>query len=186
MPHVLQDAAPTPQNLANVFSAADSTSSHESSQSLTHHNDWRHSTRIQQSILACGKSTEESSHALTLALKDKSVQDVIISQTGAIIPCEFAMAMHHQQQKSKVLAVAQQSNGNSCKQTTDCKMFVATNLVTIVTSPEKKTQKDELFGIQCYLPPSLCVMGMVILNVNHIEKCTESQLAKFVGVSLSL
>jgi hypothetical protein len=142
--HVL-DAAPTPQNLSHVFSE-DSVSGNESSQSKSYTTAWRQSKSIQQSILSCGNSNEDRSRALTIALKHKSLKD-IVAQAGAIIPKEYVTAIHHQKQQTKMIAVAK-SNGNLRRQTEDRKTFVINNLVSIVSSPGTKGQKHELNGFQ--------------------------------------
>eukprot|EP00978_Attheya_sp_CCMP212_P041629 scaffold240978_cov74-Attheya_sp.AAC.1 len=124
--HVL-DAAPTPQNLSYVFSE-DSLSANESSQSKSYTTAWRQSKSIQQSILACD----------------------IAAQAGAIIPKEYATAIHHQQQQTKMIAVAK-SIGNCRKIAEDRKAFITTTLVSMVSSPGKKASKHELDGIQSIL-----------------------------------
>eukprot|EP00978_Attheya_sp_CCMP212_P012464 scaffold31102_cov31-Attheya_sp.AAC.1 len=127
--HVL-DAAPTPQNLSHTTA-------------------WRQSKSIQQSILACGNSNEDRSRALTIALKHKSLKD-IVAQAVAIIPKEYATAIRHQQQQTKMIAVAK-SIGNCRKIAEDRKAFITTTLVSMVSSPGKKATKHELDGIQSIL-----------------------------------
>eukprot|EP00978_Attheya_sp_CCMP212_P013313 scaffold33437_cov68-Attheya_sp.AAC.8 len=137
--HVL-DTTPTPQNLSHIF-LEDSLSANESSQSTSYTTAWRQSKSIQQSILACGNSNEDRSHALTIALKHKSLKD-IVAQAGAIIPKEYATAIHHQQQQTKMIAVAK-SIGNCHKIAEDYKAFI--------TTTGKKATKYELDGIQSIL-----------------------------------
>ena len=78
------ETAPTPQNSSPVFSK-DSLEANKSSYRKSCSTDWSHSKSIQQSILSCVNSNEDHSHDLTIALRHKSLKD-IVSKAGAIIP----------------------------------------------------------------------------------------------------
>eukprot|EP00978_Attheya_sp_CCMP212_P034636 scaffold146167_cov65-Attheya_sp.AAC.1 len=166
--HVL-DAAPTPQNVSHVFSE-DSVSANESSRSKSYMTAWRQLKSIQQSILSCGNSNEDRRCALMIALKHKSLKNMF-AQAGAIISKEYTTAIHHQKQQTKMIAVAK-SNGNSRKQTEDCKTFVTTNLVSIVSPPGKKGQKHKLKGIQsilgCSRSTAQCTRNRVSAKRAHL------------------
>eukprot|EP00978_Attheya_sp_CCMP212_P042163 scaffold252519_cov39-Attheya_sp.AAC.1 len=97
-------------------------------------------------ILLLGGNQRDRSRALTIALKHKSLKD-IVAQAGAIIPKEYTTAIHHQQQQTKMIAVAK-SIGNCRKIAEDCKAFITTTLVSMVSSSGKKASKHELDGIQ--------------------------------------
>ena len=88
------EAAPNPQNLSRVFSE-DYVEANESNHRKSYSTARRHSKIIQQLILSCGKFNEDSSHALTISLRQKSLKD-IVSQAGDIIPTEYSTAIHHQ------------------------------------------------------------------------------------------
>ena len=77
-------SAPTPQNLSHVLSE-DYVEVNESSHSKSYSNAWSNSKSIQQSILSFGSYSEDHSCVLTIALKHKSLKD-IVDQMGYILP----------------------------------------------------------------------------------------------------
>ena len=138
------EAAPPTQNLSHVFSE-DYVEANESSHRKSYSTAWRHSKSIQKSILSYGKYNEDSSRSLTISLIHNYLKD-IVSQAGSITPTEYSTAI----QQTKMITVAK-SNGNCRKQTEHSKTFVTTNLVSIVSSPRKKSKKHELDDIQSIL-----------------------------------
>ena len=97
------EAASTPKKLSCIFSE-DSVEDNEFSNSNTYHTDWRHSKSIQKSILSCGKSNEDCSCALTIALKQNLLK-YIVAQAGDIVLKDFATSIYYQKQQTKIIAV---------------------------------------------------------------------------------
>ena len=69
-----------------------------------------------------------------------------MSVTGTIFPKRYANVITQHKQKKKILSHAT-SIGNKRKQTEDRKTFVISNIVSIVTSPSKKTDQNEVITI---------------------------------------
>ena len=65
--------------------------------------------------------------------------------TGTILPKRYANVITRHEQKKLSHAT---SVGNKRKQTEDIKTFVISNIVSIVTSPSKKTDHNESHTIQ--------------------------------------
>eukprot|EP00978_Attheya_sp_CCMP212_P040503 scaffold221557_cov61-Attheya_sp.AAC.1 len=82
----------------------------------------------------------------------------IVAITGAIVPKQFASALHQQEQKAKLLQCAT-STGSKHKQTDDRQSFV--NHVSILSvlnssdSPMKNKDKHEVVGVQQLLKCSI-------------------------------
>ena len=67
--------------------------------------------------------------------------------TGTILPKLYANVITRHKQKKKILSHAT-SVGNKRKKTEDRKTFVISNIVSIVTSPTKKTDHNEVNTIR--------------------------------------
>ena len=67
--------------------------------------------------------------------------------TGTILPKLYANLITRHEQKKKIFSHAT-SVGNKRKQTEDRKTFVISNIVSIVSSPSKKTDHNEVNAIQ--------------------------------------
>ena len=67
--------------------------------------------------------------------------------TGTIFPKQYANVVTRHKQRKKILSHAT-SIGNKRKQTEDRKTFVISNIVSIVTSPSKKTDHNEVIVIR--------------------------------------
>ena len=67
--------------------------------------------------------------------------------TGTIFPKRYANAITRHEQKVKILSHAT-SIGNKRKQTEDRNTFVISNIVSVVKSPSKKTNHNEVNAIQ--------------------------------------
>ena len=66
--------------------------------------------------------------------------------TGTIFPKQYANVITRHEQKKRILYHAK-SVGNKRKQTEDRKTFVISNIVSIVTSPSKKTDQNEVNAV---------------------------------------
>ena len=75
---------PNQQKISHVFSKY-SVEANESSHSNKYQTALSHSKSIQQSILSFGSYSEDHSCVLTIALKHKSLKD-IVDQMGYIVP----------------------------------------------------------------------------------------------------
>ena len=67
--------------------------------------------------------------------------------TGTILPKRYANVITRHEQKKKILSHAT-SIGNKRKQTEDRKTFVISNIVSIMSSPSKKIDQNEVNSIQ--------------------------------------
>ena len=86
--------------------------------------------------------------------------------TGAIYPQKYANAINrHEQNKYYATSV-----GNKRKQTEDRKTFVVSNIVSIVSSPSKKADQNEVNKIkdllQCIMASVSCRGKRLLQNVN--------------------
>jgi hypothetical protein len=90
---------PLAQDLSNIFAASSSTSSMNKS-SLEYKHAWRKAQKIKLAILAAGDTPEACSQSLSIALNHASLTP-IVSITGAIVPRQFASALHQQERKRK-------------------------------------------------------------------------------------
>jgi hypothetical protein len=81
----------------------------------------------------------------------------IVALTGAIVPRQFASALHQQAQKTKLLQFAT-SNGSKRKQTDDRQSFVNVSILSVLNSsnsPSKNKDKHEVHGVQQLLQCSI-------------------------------
>ena len=101
---------------------------------------------IRSSILSSGKITDARSISLYIALNHKE-NAYIMEVNGTIFPKQYANVITQHEQKKKILSHAT-SVGNKRKQTEDRKTFFISNIVSIVTSPTKKTDHNEVRIIQ--------------------------------------
>ena len=69
--------------------------------------------------------------------------------TGTILPKQYANVITWHKQKKKLSHAT--SIGNKRKQSEDRKTFVVSNIVSIVTSPSKKTDHNEVIAIRYQL-----------------------------------
>ena len=67
--------------------------------------------------------------------------------TGTIFPKQYANVITRHEQKKKILSHATYV-GNKQKQIEDRKTFFISNIVSIVSSPSKKTDQNEVNAIQ--------------------------------------
>ena len=98
-----EEEPPLPQDLTNVFEAAD-LSSRSSSKSSQYKSDWHKAKKIRASILSAG-AHDDCSRALSIALNHKDISP-IITKTGAIVPQEYAGVLQQYKQKKKMIADA--------------------------------------------------------------------------------
>eukprot|EP00978_Attheya_sp_CCMP212_P028595 scaffold99190_cov42-Attheya_sp.AAC.2 len=123
---------PSPQDLSNVFAASAI-----------------HSSIDRTSILAAGDTPEACSQSLSIALNHALVTP-IVAITGAIVPRQFASALHQQAQKTKLIKCAT-SIGSKRKQTDDRQSFVNVSILSVLNSsnsPSKNKNKHEVHGVQ--------------------------------------
>ena len=89
--------------------------------------------------------------------------------TDTIFPKQYANAITRHEQKKTILSHAK-SVGNKQKQTEDRKTFFISNIVSIVSSPSKKTHQNEVNSIQDFLQCSrsnaYCQKKQLLKNVN--------------------
>ena len=136
---------PPPQDISNVFSAAD-VLSHSSSDSDKYKRAWLKAKVIRSSILYSGECPDACSRALSIALYHKEISSNM-AVTGAIFPKIYANAITRHEQKIKIFSNST-SIGNKRKQTEDRKTFFVSNIVSIVLSPTKKTGQNKVNTIQ--------------------------------------
>jgi hypothetical protein len=139
---------PLAQDLSNIFAASSSTSSIDKS-SPEYKHAWRKAQKIKLAILAAGDTPEACSQSLSIALNHATLT-TIVTITGAIVPRQFASALHQQVQKTKMLECAT-SDGSKRRQTEDKQSFVYVSLLSVVhssTSPSKTKDTNEAEGIR--------------------------------------
>ena len=136
---------PPPHDISNVFAAAD-LSYQSSYDSVKYKCAWHRAKGIRSYILSSGESPDTQSRALSIALNHREIAS-IVAVTGTILPKRYANVITRQEQKKKILSHAT-SIGNKQKQTEDRKTFVISNIVSIVSSPSKKTDQNEVNAIQ--------------------------------------
>ena len=135
---------PPPQDISNVFAAADF-SSQSSYDKVKYKHAWHRAKGICSSILSSGEIPDARSRVLSIALNYREIAS-IMAVTGTILPKRYANVITRHEQKKKLLSHAT-SVGNKRKQTEDRKTFVISNIVSIVTSPSKKTDQNEVIAI---------------------------------------
>jgi hypothetical protein len=146
---------PSPQDLSNVFAASAIHSSIDRT-SAEYKHAWRKAQEIKQAILAAGDTPEACSQSLSIALNHALVTP-IVAITGAIVPRQFASALHQQAQKTKLLKCAT-SIGSKRKQTDDRQSFVNVSILSVLNSsnsPSKNKNKHEVHGVQQLLQCSM-------------------------------
>ena len=104
---------------------------------------WHRAKGIRSSILSSGESTDAWSRALSIALNHREIAS-IMEVIGSILPKRYANVITRHEQKKLSHAT---SVGNKRKKTEDRKTFVISNIVSIVTSPTKKTDHNEVHTI---------------------------------------
>ena len=139
---------PPPHDISNVFEAADLLSQ-SSYDSVKYKRAWHRVKGIRSSMLSSGESTDARSRALSTALNHKEITS-IMTVTGTIFPKLYANIITRHEQKKKILSHAT-SVGNKRKQTEDRNTFVISNIVSIVSSPPKKTDQNEVNAILDFL-----------------------------------
>ena len=110
---------PTPQDISNVFAAAD-LSSQSSYYSVQYKRAWHRTKGICSSILSSGESPDAQSRALSIALNNREIVS-IMAVTGTILPKIYANVITRHEQK-QILSHAT-SVGNKRKQTEDRKLL---------------------------------------------------------------
>ena len=83
---------------------------------------------------------------MSIALNHREIAS-IMAVTGTILPKQYSNVITRHEQKKKILSHAT-SIGNIKKQTEDRKTFFMSNIVSIVTSPTKKTDHNEVHTIR--------------------------------------
>ena len=79
---------PTPQDISNLFAAAD-LSSQSSYDSVQYKRAWHRAKGISSSILSSGESPDAQSRALSIALNHREIAS-IMAVTGTILPKRYA------------------------------------------------------------------------------------------------
>ena len=97
-----EDMDPTlPQDISNVFSAADLLS-HLSSNATKYNCACIKAKVIRSSILSSGESPDACSRELSMELNHKEIAS-IMAMTGAIFPKRYANAITRHEQKKKIV-----------------------------------------------------------------------------------
>ena len=88
--------------------------------------------------------------------------------TGAILPKQYVNAITRHEQKKEILYHTT-SVGNKQKQIEDRNFFIS-NIVSIVSSPSKKVDKNEVHTIkyllQCSISSAYCLNKTLLQNVD--------------------
>ena len=92
---------PPPQDILNVFLAAD-LSSQSSSGSAKYKRAWHKAKVIRSSILSAGKIPDACIRALSIALNHKEISS-IMAVTGANLPKIYANAITRHEQKKNIV-----------------------------------------------------------------------------------
>ena len=91
--------------------------------------------------------------------------------TGTIFPKQYANAITRHEQKKKMLSHAT-SVGNKQKQIEDRFFFVISNIVSIVSSPSKKTDQNEVNAnqdlLQCSRSSAYCQQKTASKKRGHL------------------
>ena len=95
----------------------------------------------------------------------------IMAVTDTILPKRYANVITRHEEKKKMLSHAT-SIGNKRKQTEDRKMFFISNIVSIVTSPSKKKDHNEVIAIrdllQCSISSAYCQQRKASTKRGHL------------------
>ena len=92
------------------------------------------------------ESPDARSRELSIALNHKETSP-IMAVTVTILPKGYANVITRHEQNKNILSHVK-SVGNKQKQKEDIKDFVISNIVSIVSSPSKKTDQNEVNAIQ--------------------------------------
>ena len=90
---------PPPQDISNVFAAADFLSQ-SSYDTVKYKLAWHRAKGIRSSILSSGESPEAHSRALSIALNNREIES-IMEVTGTILPKRYANVITRHEQKKK-------------------------------------------------------------------------------------
>ena len=90
---------PPPQDISNVFAAAD-LSSQSSCDPVKYKRTWHKAKGIRSYILSSGESPDAQSRALSIALNHREIAS-IMAVTGTILPKRYANVITRQEQKKK-------------------------------------------------------------------------------------
>ena len=83
---------------------------------------------------------------MSIALNHREISS-IMAVTRTILSKQYANVITQHKQKKQIMSHAT-SIGNKQKQTEDRKMFFISNIVSIVSSPSKKTYHNEIHTIR--------------------------------------
>ena len=111
---------PPPQDISNVFAAAD-LPSQSSYDSVKYKCAWHRAKGIRSSILSSGEIPDAQSRAFSIALNHIEIAS-IMAVTGTIFPKRYVNVITRHEQKKKILSHAT-SVENKRKQTEDIKNF---------------------------------------------------------------
>ena len=93
---------PIPQDISNVFAAAD-LSSQSSYDSVKYKRAWHWAKGIRSSILSSGESPDAQSISLSIALNHREIAS-IMAVTGTILPKRYANVItRHEQNKQNIV-----------------------------------------------------------------------------------
>ena len=92
---------PPPQDISNVFAAAD-LSSRSSSDSNKYKRAWLKAKVIRSSILSAGECPDACSRTLSILMNDKEISS-IMAVTGAIFPERYANVITRHEQKKNIV-----------------------------------------------------------------------------------
>ena len=107
---------PPPQDISNVFAAADLLSQ-SSYDTVKYKHAWHRAKGIRSSILSSGESSDAQSRELSIALNHKEIAS-IMAVTGTILPKLYSNVRTRHKQQQKILSYAT-SIGKKQKQTED-------------------------------------------------------------------
>ena len=93
---------PPPQDISNVFAAADF-SSQSSYDTVKYTREWHRAKGIRYSILSSGESPDARSRALPIALNNRKIT-YIMAVTGTILPKRYANVItRHEQKQNNII-----------------------------------------------------------------------------------
>ena len=140
-----EDIDPPPQqDILNVFAAADLLSQ-SSYDTVKYKRAWHRAKGIRTSILSYGESPDTHSRVFSIELNHKEIAS-IMAVTGTILPKQYANVITRHEQKKKYCPMQHLLEINENKQKNF--FFVISNIVSIVTSPSKKTDHNKVNAIQ--------------------------------------
>ena len=108
---------PSPQDISNVFAAAD-LSSQSSYDSVQYERAWHRAKGICSSILSYGESPDAQSRALSIALNHREIASIMVV-TGTILPKRYANVITRHEQKEKKVHMQHLLEINENKQKTE-------------------------------------------------------------------